>query len=151
MSKSWSCSQLQIELKTLDLILTLGLLSYPSLGWPCWLYGGSLVAQTVKNLPVIRRPGFDPWVGKIPWRREWLPTPVFLPGESVGQRSLVNYSPWDHSELDTFTFPLPGFILLLLRPPNSDKTNLQYSCFLPWGVAGDTFSWARQLISASVT
>ena len=118
---------------------------------PCWLYGGSLVAQTVKNLPVIRRPGFDPWVGKIPWRREWLPTPVFLPGESVGQRSLVNHSQWDHSELDTFTFPLPGFILLLLRPPNSDKTNLQYICFLPWGVAGDTFSWARQLISASVT
>ena len=37
---------------------------------------------------------FDPWVGKIPWRREWLPTPVFLPGEFHGQRSLVGYSPW---------------------------------------------------------
>ena len=36
---------------------------------------------------------FDPWVGKIPWRREWLPTPVFLPGEFHGQRSLVGYSP----------------------------------------------------------
>ena len=35
-----------------------------------------------------RRPGFDPWVRKIPWRREWLPTPVFLPRESHGQRSL---------------------------------------------------------------
>ena len=40
-----------------------------------------------------RRPGFDPPVGKIPWRREWLPTPVFLPGDSHGQRSLVGYSP----------------------------------------------------------
>ena len=36
--------------------------------------------------------GFDGWVGKIPWRREWLPTPVFLPGESHGQRSLAGYS-----------------------------------------------------------
>ena len=38
-------------------------------------------------------PGFDPWVGKIPWRRERLPTPVFLPEESHGQRSLAGYSP----------------------------------------------------------
>ena len=40
------------------------------------------------------RPGFDPWVGKIPWRRKWQPTPVFLPGKSHGQKSLVGYSPW---------------------------------------------------------
>ena len=39
-----------------------------------------------------RRPGFDPWVGKITWRREWLPTPVFLPGKFHGQRSLVDYT-----------------------------------------------------------
>ena len=42
----------------------------------------------------------DPWVRKIPWRREWQPTPVFLPGESHGQSSLVGYSPWGHKELD---------------------------------------------------
>ena len=42
----------------------------------------SLVAQMVKNLPASGRPGFDPWVGKILWRRAWQPTPVFLPGES---------------------------------------------------------------------
>ena len=40
--------------------------------------------------------GFDPWVGTIPWRREWLPIPVFLPGEFHGQRSLAGYSPWGH-------------------------------------------------------
>ena len=40
--------------------------------------------------------GFDPWVGKIPWRRSQQPTPVFLPGESHGQRSLAVYSPWGH-------------------------------------------------------
>ena len=47
------------------------------------------------------RPGFDPWVGKIPWRRAWQPTPVFLLGESHGQRSLAGYSPWGVKELNT--------------------------------------------------
>ena len=41
-----------------------------------------------------KRLGFHPWVGKIPWRREWQPTPAFWPGESHGQRSLAGYSPW---------------------------------------------------------
>ena len=41
-----------------------------------------------------------PWVGKIPWRREWLPTPVFLPGDFHGQRSLAGCSPWGGKELD---------------------------------------------------
>ena len=44
---------------------------------------------------------FDPWVGKIPWRREWQPTPVFLAGEFHGQRRRVSYSPWGHKESDT--------------------------------------------------
>ena len=48
-----------------------------------------------------KRPKFDPWVRKIPWRRKWQPTPVFLPGESRGQRSLAGYSPWGGKELDT--------------------------------------------------
>ena len=42
------------------------------------------------------RPGFDSRVGKIPWRRKWQPTPVFLPGEFYGQRSVASYSPWGH-------------------------------------------------------
>ena len=41
----------------------------------------------------FRRPGFSPWVREIPWRRKWQPTPVFLPGEFHGQRSLVGYGP----------------------------------------------------------
>ena len=48
-----------------------------------------------------KRWGFSSWVGEIPWRRAWQPTPVFLPGESHGQRSLVSYSPWGPNELDT--------------------------------------------------
>ena len=58
-----------------------------------------------------RRPGFDPWVGKIPWRRKWQPTPVFLPGEAHGQRSLVGYSPQGRKDSDTtepLNFNFPG-------------------------------------------
>ena len=54
------------------------------------------MAQTVKNLPAMPSP-----VGKINWRREWLPTLVFLPGEFHGQRSLAGYSSWGHKKLDT--------------------------------------------------
>ena len=47
-----------------------------------------------KNVMIMRkRYRFDPWVGKMPWRRAWQPTPVFLPGESHGQKSLVGYGP----------------------------------------------------------
>ena len=54
----------------------------------------SLVAQSVKNLPAVQEtPRFDPWVGKISWRRKCQRTPVFVPGKSHGQRSLVGYSP----------------------------------------------------------
>ena len=68
------------------------------IGYPLQYSCASLVAQLVKNLQ-CRRPGFDPWVGKIPWRRERLPTPVFWPGEFHGLCSV--YSPWGHKESDT--------------------------------------------------
>ena len=69
---------------------------YTSVSWD------SLVAQTVKNLTVMQETrGFDPWVRKIPWRREGQPIPVLLPGKSHGWRSVVGYSPWGHKELDT--------------------------------------------------
>ena len=58
------------------------------------------MAQIIKNLPVMwetRVPSLGP---EIPWRREWLPTPVFLSGESHRQRSLMGYSPWGHKESD---------------------------------------------------
>ena len=48
----------------------------------------------VKTLLQCNRPRYNPGVGKISWRREWLPTPIFLPGEFHGQRSLVDCSPW---------------------------------------------------------
>ena len=55
----------------------------------------------VKNLPTMQEIELDSWFGKILWRREWQLTPVFLSGESQGQRILVGYSPWDRKELDT--------------------------------------------------
>ena len=63
----------------------------------------SQVPLVVKNPPAHTgdtKGGFDPTVGKIPWRRKWRPTPVFLPGESHGHRRLVDYSPWGDTELD---------------------------------------------------
>ena len=54
-----------------------------------------------KENRACRKPSFDPWVRKIPWRRKWQPTPVFLPGESLGQRSVEGYGPWDCKESDT--------------------------------------------------
>ena len=54
----------------------------------------------VKNRLQLRRCSFDPWVGKIPWRRAWQATSVFLPGKSHGQRSLAGYSPWGDRESD---------------------------------------------------
>ena len=61
---------------------------------PCWLRWERTGLQ-------CRRPRFKPCVGKIPWRRKWQPTPVVLPGEFHGQRSLAGYSPWGHKEQDT--------------------------------------------------
>ena len=56
-----------------------------------------LISSVVKESSCqCRRRGFDPWVGKKPWRRKWQPTPVFLPEASHGWRSLADYSPWDH-------------------------------------------------------
>ena len=63
-------------------------------------WGASLVAQMVKNLPAMQETRFDPWVGKIPLRKEWLPTPIFLPGESHEQRRLEGYNPWSCKESD---------------------------------------------------
>ena len=52
-----------------------------------------MVKNPLANAEDIKKSGFDPWVGKIPWRRKWQPPPVFLPGKSNGQRSLAGYSP----------------------------------------------------------
>ena len=71
---------------------------FPSVaGFPGGAGDRELTCQCKRHM----RSRFNPWVGKILWRRAWQPTLVFLPGESHGQRSLSGYSPWDHKALDT--------------------------------------------------
>ena len=62
--------------------------------------GGCPSGPAVKESLQCRKCSFEIWVRKIPWSRKWQPTPVFLPGESHGQRSLAGYSPWDCKESD---------------------------------------------------
>jgi len=65
-------------------------------GLPRWLSSKEPACRSRRH----RRHGFDTWVRKISWREKWQPTPVFLPGESHGQRNLAGYSPWSHKELE---------------------------------------------------
>ena len=71
------------------------------------------------------RPGFNPWVGKIPWRRKWQSTPVLLPGKSHGQRSLVGYSPWGFH--CNYYFTLKLLSPLLIKKKLEDKTHIATS------------------------
>ena len=65
----------------------------------------SLVPQMVKNLPAMQETQFRFLGQEDSWRRDWLPTLVFLPGEFQGQRSLEGYSSWSHKESDTIEQP----------------------------------------------
>ena len=63
-------------------------------GLPRWHSGKESACQCRRH----KRWGFDPWGRKIPWRRKWQPTPIFLPGKFHGQRSMASYSPWGRKE-----------------------------------------------------
>ena len=63
--------------------------------------GGTMVKNSPANARRARETGLIPGLGRFPWRRKWPPTPVFLPGESHGQGSLVGFSPWGRKETDT--------------------------------------------------
>ena len=77
--------------------------------------GGTVGKESASQCGRCKRHEFDPWVEKIPWRREWQPTPVFLPGRPHGQRSLVGSSPWGHKESDT-SEATKAFSFLFLGP-----------------------------------
>ena len=97
----------------------------PRLHVALWFYymsflkkGASLLAQMVENLPAVPKTWVWSWVGKILWRRECLPAPIFLPGEFLGQRSLVGYCPWGGKEWEriewlSYYFPQKGSLLFL--------------------------------------
>ena len=86
------CSYLQIN----DALFPFCMCPLPARGFPGGTSGKELTCQCRRQ----KRRGFNPWVRKIPWRRKWQPTPIFLPGKSHGQRSLVGYNPWGHKESD---------------------------------------------------
>ena len=109
-SQGWSQGGAKAQVSRLQVVLTLPRVGRFPLSWPsvplpwdriCRIQSiaiwASQVALLVKNPPANV---FDLWVRNIPWRRAGQPTPVFLPGESRGQRSLVGYSPWGHKESD---------------------------------------------------
>ena len=97
-SSAFSKSRLNIWNFTVHILVKPGLENLEHHFTSVW---DSLVAQTVKCLLPCSRPRFDPWVGKIPWRRKWQPTAVLLPWEFHGWRSLVGYSWWGRKESDT--------------------------------------------------
>ena len=83
-----------------------------------YYYWASLVAEKVKSLLYCGRPRFDTWVGKIPWRRKWQPTPVLLPGKSHGRRSLVGSMELQRVRHDwgtSLSFPFPYYLYFKLN------------------------------------
>ena len=80
--------------------------------------GGSGDEEPACRCRRCKRLGFDSWVGKIPWRRQWQPTPVFLLGETHGQRSLAGHSPWGRKESDT-TDRLTHMLMSCIRTGSS--------------------------------
>ena len=99
--------------------------------------------------------GFDPWVRKIPWKREWLPTPKFLPGKSHGQRSLVGYSPWGCKESDT-TEQLTVSRMTMICPGSSLQVPQGTSGFIGGGLSWlrgngrESETWAPGLVTLSL-
>ena len=91
-------SILTIDLSNLSIVFFLSLLSRKRSSFYLKeeLYDFSLAS---KLSPLCKRHGFNPWLWKIPWRRAWQLTPVFLPKKSHGQGSLVGYSPWGHKRV----------------------------------------------------
>ena len=94
------------------------------------IIGASLVAQMVKNLPAVWETWIQSLVGKIPWRREGLSTPGFLPGEPHGWRSLAGKSPWGHSESSSTEWPTLSVSLFQLHTQGKPKAVLTEA--LPW-------------------
>ena len=111
-------------------------------GFPWCLRGEGICLQ-------CRRPRFDPWIETIPWRRD-LPTPVFLPGESHGQRSLVGYSPQEHKESDTteqltfhFVKEEPGRTVRWEKKYLPQKSSAQTTWGLKVSVLGENVTFCK--------
>ena len=106
----------------------------------CWAF---LVVSGKESACRCRRRGLDPWAGKIPWRRKWQPTLVFLPGKSHGQRSLVGYSPcccvqslshatpWTVAHQDSLSLTVSQSLLKLMSIESAMPSNHLILCHPP--------------------
>ena len=110
-----------------------------------WLSGKESTCQ-------CRRCEFNPWVRKIPWRMEWQPTPVFLPGKSHGQRSLEDYSPWGRVTEHTLT-GLQQYKQFWGQRPKKGLTGLKSRCHQssapPWSSRGWSIPWPFPALEAA--
>ena len=111
------------------------------MGFPGGLAGKESACQCGR----CKRDWFESWVGKIPWRRKWQPTPVFLPEKFQGQRSLVGYSPWGHKESMHEWHTITEIYSSYLQRLRSPRSNCQIQC-----LAGACFLVHRQLCSYCV-
>ena len=118
----------------MDVIVIWGIL-----GLPWWLSSKESACQ-------CRRHRFDPWDGKISWRKEWQTTPVFLPENSRRQRSLAGYTPWGCKELDTTerlsinTETLSSFHQIRTQEICSTEEGSLWAMLIPW-------SWTSSLLN----
>ena len=94
------------------------------------------------------RPGFDPLAGKIPWRKEWKPTPVFLPGEFHGQRSLSGDSQWGCTESDTTEWLIFSLSLTIALKKNHNVGRRRQWYPTPVLLTGKSHGW-RSLVGCS--
>ena len=101
LSSSFSISFLTLVIVCLFVCFFFIIIIMTILGSMRGFLGGTSGKESGCQCRRYKRLGFDPWTRKIPWRRAQQLTPVFLPRESHGQRSLVGYSPWDCKQLDT--------------------------------------------------
>ena len=117
-------------------------LSWPELNCqePQGFPGGASGNEPTCQCRRCKRHTFHPWVVKIPWRRAWQPTPVFLPGESHGQRSLAGYSPSGNKKSDT-TKATKHTNIPRTRQPASSFHSLEREVLL---FARLAFSWSHQ-------
>ena len=103
--------------------------------WPiCYSSSTSLAlgftgGSEVKRLPAMQETWLRSLGWEDPWRKKWQPTPVFLPGESHGERSLVGYSPWGRKEVDTTEWLTLTFSFIIRTDAEKEFNKMLFLCF----------------------
>jgi len=114
------------------------------LGYSTWMWWASQVAQAVSscNADLASIPG----LGRFPWRRKWQPTPVFLPGKSLGQRSLVGYRPWGHKRVGYNLATKPQHLYVVPRTGKSIQAGSRIAVTFPREMLGVGQGEDRRLV-----